>query len=99
MEVKRHWIGKKWYLPGAAGNDINKVSRVYCFLVPLHSPTSDELQTNVPDKRLAFRHNTLMEELNLIYSSKDATVAPKSALINQLDTNADAVAAHAMAAK
>ncbi|CCO29132.1 AMP deaminase [Rhizoctonia solani AG-1 IB] len=25
MEVKRHWIGKKWYLPGAAGNDINKV--------------------------------------------------------------------------
>jgi AMP deaminase len=26
MEVKRHWIGQKWYLPGAAGNDINKVS-------------------------------------------------------------------------
>lgn len=79
MEVKRHWIGKKWYLPGSAGNDINK--------------------TNVPDKRLAFRHNTLMEELNLIYSNKDATVVPKTALANQLDTNADAVAAHAMAAK
>ena len=27
MEVKRHWLGQKWYLPGAAGNDINKVSR------------------------------------------------------------------------
>lgn len=26
MEVKRHWIGQHWYLPGAAGNDINKVS-------------------------------------------------------------------------
>jgi hypothetical protein len=26
MEVKRHWLGQKWYLPGAAGNDINKVS-------------------------------------------------------------------------
>ena len=28
MEVKRHWLGQKWYLPGAAGNDINKAS---CF--------------------------------------------------------------------
>jgi AMP deaminase len=26
MEVKRHWLGQKWYLPGAAGNDINKAS-------------------------------------------------------------------------
>ena len=25
MEIKRHWIGNYWYLPGAAGNDINKV--------------------------------------------------------------------------
>lgn len=25
MEIKRHWLGQKWYLPGAAGNDINKV--------------------------------------------------------------------------
>jgi len=24
MEVKRHWLGQKWYLPGAAGNEINK---------------------------------------------------------------------------
>ncbi|KAJ1303337.1 hypothetical protein OPQ81_011533 [Rhizoctonia solani] len=79
MEVKRHWIGQNWYLPGAAGNDINK--------------------TNVPDKRLAFRHNTLMEELNLIYSNKDATVVPKDSLTNQLDTSADVVAAHAMAMK
>ncbi|KAG9099024.1 AMP deaminase [Ceratobasidium sp. UAMH 11750] len=77
MEIKRHWIGQKWYLPGAAGNDINK--------------------TNVPDKRLAFRHATLMEELALIYSSKDAATAPKSGLAKMLDTNPDAVAAHAMA--
>jgi hypothetical protein len=26
MEIKRHWLGKHWYLPGAAGNDIHKVS-------------------------------------------------------------------------
>ena len=25
MESKRHWLGEKWYLPGAADNDINKV--------------------------------------------------------------------------
>ncbi|QRV92490.1 AMP deaminase [Ceratobasidium sp. AG-Ba] len=79
MEVKRHWIGQKWYLPGAAGNDINK--------------------TNVPDKRLAYRYETLMEELALIYSGKDAAVAPKTGLSKMLDTNADAVAAHAMASE
>ena len=25
MEIKRHWLGERWYLPGAAGNDIDKV--------------------------------------------------------------------------
>ncbi|KDQ62720.1 hypothetical protein JAAARDRAFT_121826 [Jaapia argillacea MUCL 33604] len=49
MEVKRHWLGQQWYLPGAAGNDIHK--------------------TNVPDIRLAFRHQTLLEELKMIRSS------------------------------
>lgn len=28
MQVKKHWIGHHWYLPGAAGNDIHKVSRI-----------------------------------------------------------------------
>ncbi|KAF9013148.1 hypothetical protein BDQ17DRAFT_1270633 [Cyathus striatus] len=46
MEIKRHWLGHEWYLPGAAGNDINK--------------------TNVPDIRLAFRHQTLLGELDMI---------------------------------
>jgi len=46
MEIKRHWIGNYWYLPGAAGNDINK--------------------TNVPDIRLAYRHQTLVGELDMI---------------------------------
>ena len=46
MEVKRHWLGHQWYLPGAAGNDINK--------------------TNVPDTRLAYRHTTLLGELEMI---------------------------------
>ena len=26
MEIKRHWLGHEWYLPGAAGNDIHKAS-------------------------------------------------------------------------
>ncbi|EIM81628.1 AMP deaminase [Stereum hirsutum FP-91666 SS1] len=50
MEIKRHWLGQKWYLPGAAGNEINK--------------------TNVPNSRLKFRHDTLMEELVLIGANK-----------------------------
>lgn len=29
MEVKRHWLGQNWYLPGAAGNDINKVCSLF----------------------------------------------------------------------
>ncbi|EIN12816.1 AMP deaminase [Punctularia strigosozonata HHB-11173 SS5] len=47
MEIKRHWLGQDWYLPGAAGNDIHK--------------------TNVPDIRLAYRHQTLAEELKMIH--------------------------------
>ncbi|KAI0248636.1 AMP deaminase [Lactifluus subvellereus] len=46
MEVKRHWLGQKWYFPGAVGNETNK--------------------TNVPNERLKFRHETLLEELALI---------------------------------
>ncbi|KAG8797251.1 AMP deaminase [Serendipita sp. 405] len=26
MEIKRHWLGQHWYLPGAAGNDIHKTN-------------------------------------------------------------------------
>ena len=26
MEIKRHWLGQNFYLPGAAGNEINKAS-------------------------------------------------------------------------
>ncbi|KAI0322399.1 AMP deaminase [Amylostereum chailletii] len=46
MEIKRHWLGQTWYLPGAAGNDIHK--------------------TNVPNARLQYRHETLLQELALI---------------------------------
>ncbi|OCH92633.1 AMP deaminase [Obba rivulosa] len=49
MEIKRHWLGQQWYLPGAAGNDINK--------------------TNVPNSRLEYRRQTLLEELALVQSS------------------------------
>ncbi|KIJ64424.1 hypothetical protein HYDPIDRAFT_89984 [Hydnomerulius pinastri MD-312] len=55
MEVKRHWLGQEWYLPGAAGNDIHK--------------------TNVPNSRLAYRHQTLVEELEMINLK---TTAPDS---------------------
>jgi AMP deaminase len=25
MQIKRHWLGDKWYYPGVEGNDIVKV--------------------------------------------------------------------------
>ncbi|KAI0766452.1 AMP deaminase [Trametes elegans] len=50
MEVKRHWLGQTWYLPGAAGNDINK--------------------TNVPNLRLEYRRQTLVEELTMIRTKR-----------------------------
>ncbi|KAH7100848.1 AMP deaminase [Auriculariales sp. MPI-PUGE-AT-0066] len=53
MQVKKHWIGPQWYLPGAAGNDIHK--------------------TNVPNIRVAFRHQTLLEELSMIRRGAAAT--------------------------
>jgi len=37
MEMKRHWLGQRWYLPGNAGNEINKVSTP-CSLVAADGP-------------------------------------------------------------
>ncbi|KIY71969.1 AMP deaminase [Cylindrobasidium torrendii FP15055 ss-10] len=77
MELKRHWIGKEWYLPGMHGNDINR--------------------TNVPNSRLAYRHQTLLEELDIIGASQrhreqGFLVAPSNGLL----PTADNVAAKAM---
>jgi len=46
MEIKRHWLGDSFYIPGVPGNSIHK--------------------TNVPNTRVAFRHETLIEERALI---------------------------------
>ncbi|KAJ7464694.1 hypothetical protein B0H11DRAFT_2050761 [Mycena galericulata] len=75
MEVKRHWLGHQWYLPGAAGNDIHK--------------------TNVPNIRLAYRHQTLMEELNMINTKTTAGLSPerRTAVLPTVE----AIAARAMA--
>lgn len=45
-EIKRHWLGNQFHLPGPEGNVTAK--------------------TNVPDIRLRYRQETLMEELELI---------------------------------
>ncbi|KAG2176979.1 hypothetical protein INT43_007633 [Umbelopsis isabellina] len=60
MKVKQHWIGKKWYEPGPAGNDMQK--------------------TNVPNIRLAFRHETLKEELAMLGRYAEDNVADASAV-------------------
>ncbi|KAF9525475.1 AMP deaminase [Crepidotus variabilis] len=82
MEIKRHWLGHEWYLPGAAGNDINK--------------------TNVPNIRLAYRHQTLLGELEMI-RRKGGNIPPASSHSQVSQTprvvipNADTIAAKAMA--
>lgn len=93
MEVKRHWLGQEWYLPGAAGNDIHKVRNGSCPFIL--SYTSDVLvQTNVPDIRLAYRHRTLVEELAMIRTTN--AQSPTNSNAGVLPTS-DAVAARAMA--
>jgi len=43
MQVKKHWIGHKWYLPGSAGNDIHKTNVPNIRLVYRHSTLVEEL--------------------------------------------------------
>jgi len=75
MEVKQHWLGHEWYLPGAAGNDINKVCRLFEY--PSRNVLKDpfSLQTNVPNMRLTYRHRTLLEELDLISGKMSDTIS------------------------
>ncbi|KZO96497.1 hypothetical protein CALVIDRAFT_527541 [Calocera viscosa TUFC12733] len=79
MQIKRHWLGHQWYLPGALGNDINK--------------------TNVPNIRLQYRHNTLMEELDMLTQGRKARVVGKErdGPVHMHPITADTVAAKAMA--
>ncbi|KII90921.1 hypothetical protein PLICRDRAFT_697351 [Plicaturopsis crispa FD-325 SS-3] len=43
MEVKQHWLGREWYLPGAAGNDIHKTNVPDIRLKYRHQTLTDEL--------------------------------------------------------
>ncbi|EIW81217.1 AMP deaminase [Coniophora puteana RWD-64-598 SS2] len=43
MEVKRHWLGQEWYLPGAAGNDIHKTNVPDIRLAYRHHTLLEEL--------------------------------------------------------
>jgi len=53
--------------------------------------TFDVHQTNVPNIRLAFRHQTLLEELNMIKEGEPSAVpSPFAAGYNNWTTDADA---------
>ncbi|ORX35953.1 hypothetical protein BD324DRAFT_512747 [Kockovaella imperatae] len=43
MQVKKHWIGQKWYLPGSAGNDIHKTNVPNIRLAYRHATLLEEL--------------------------------------------------------
>lgn len=92
MEVKRHWLGQKWYLPGAAGNDINQVWDSNFSFFPKSNVSLD--QTNVPNIRLAYRHQTLLNELSVLRTVDQASADAPSA-----DPTADALGARAMGLK
>jgi AMP deaminase len=71
--IKKHWIGKQWYLPGIPGNDMAK--------------------TNVPNIRVAFRYETLREELNML-QEYSCVERPSSipGLIQRMASNSPTVA-------
>ncbi|EJU03368.1 AMP deaminase [Dacryopinax primogenitus] len=76
MQIKRHWLGHQWFLPGALGNDINK--------------------TNVPNIRLRYRHDTLMEELQMLSQGKKTLVVSRGHDGPVQPLTPDTVAAKAM---
>ncbi|WOO78714.1 AMP deaminase [Vanrija pseudolonga] len=43
MQVKKHWIGNKWYLPGSAGNDIHKTNVPNIRMAYRHATLLEEL--------------------------------------------------------
>ncbi|WVQ85606.1 AMP deaminase [Cryptococcus sp. DSM 104549] len=43
MQVKRHWLGTKWYMPGSAGNDIHKTNVPNIRLDYRHATLMEEL--------------------------------------------------------
>lgn len=43
MAVKKHWIGNRWYLPGASGNDIHKTNVPTSRLTYRHQTLLEEL--------------------------------------------------------
>lgn len=52
MQVKRHWLGNQWYLPGAAGNDIHKVrpSRPIPILILFNSYSLHSILNSTPPR-------------------------------------------------
>jgi len=43
MQVKKHWLGHSWYLPGSAGNDIHKTNVPTIRLAYRHATLLEEL--------------------------------------------------------
>ncbi|PVF97684.1 putative AMD1-AMP deaminase [Serendipita vermifera] len=52
MEIKRHWLGQKWYLPGAAGNDIHKTNVPNIRLTFRHKTLMEELTMITSGRRV-----------------------------------------------
>ena len=71
--IKEHALGHNWRLPGPEGNDIRSTHlllffffRVFCLgLAPLFVVFTALRRTNVPNIRVAYRWETLAEEVKM----------------------------------
>ncbi|TFK18029.1 AMP deaminase [Coprinopsis marcescibilis] len=87
MEIKRHWLGHNWYLPGAAGNDINKTNVPNSRLQYRHETLLGELEMLKKASAVEIQSPT---------RSVTATVPPSSKPGQALLPTAEAIAAKAM---
>ncbi|KAM6494422.1 AMP deaminase [Amanita muscaria] len=65
MEIKRHWLGEEWYLPGAAGNDINKTNVPNIRLEYRHQTLKNELGMIRGKKTVGLQLNELHDTMML----------------------------------
>lgn len=59
-KTKLTWLGRNYYLPGIAGNGTYIIYRIALTSI------SDISYTNIPNIRIAYRYETLQEELEIL---------------------------------
>ena len=91
MEAKRHWLGQRWCLPRAAVNHTNKASQLFHRARSIYCRFRYFARRTSPNILLAFRHQTLLRELNMIKEGETSAVpSPFATGYNPWTTDAEA---------